>query len=854
MKKISGFVLLVVVGLAVLSGCKNDSVPDKKVTSGTIKGQAMYVNGNVTDYSGIKVTLVSTNGLLAADYYSSRGADANFRSVTKSNVTNAEGEYTFTNVPEGVYTLYASSNSSTEKAVTTNVVVKAAQTVTADVLGLTATGSIKGKVTLNGKTDGVLGLDVFIAGTSYVAKVGDDGSYEIYDVPAKPGYLLCVQKGELSYKIKSVEVKADESTSVDAYNITYTSAGDSPDAFKWLGSFEEAPESPTLYSAYFNMTDGCSYIWDGSSWNLLAKGGTDSEMVQQLTATATEDGILFTGLFLNNVIPDYGLAETQYRIEILEKNNDILMVVYTKKWSQWEDQPWRYTYPLVEEGKEYDFTVTVKHSNFIFCEKDFTVTATGGLGEYKVENENVISFDKENKILKRTQQQVFTDNPNVQVLRYGTIFHVTSVKETDTSVWADGNLWLLENWSWQNPTEQTFELKKGYELSGWRDYSYLESNLIGRNMGVWARTRIEIAGYTYNTDYNTVFFELNDYVDTVFDWDDEEQRKVFLIYMSEYSDMPFSDVPGTEKRYLLGAYSDVQVSTENTETDTEYSFVQAGTEDAMEVWGTFVGIEEVDIKIPTYIPDMESIFGDKAEYFRFTGRWDIHIEDIWNSYYTPLPYPVKEFLGNATQESLIDGKYVLAIAHPEFVQVKADLTFYDKQPEWDDETQKNVYGNIIHSTTVDIPASGYLSDEFLDSVCSFPVKENYEGRWSGWGNDDKDDLVEYKYYPEYEPRYITINYFNEDGTLYRSEELSKDYYFDEYGVYHEYWGSSLLYIESLPYKEGFYDGYWEDQYGHTYYTNDTNEKYNLVYILNLNDAEEPVFNLTPVYYEGTYGY
>lgn len=28
----------------------------------------------------------------------------------------------------------------------------------------------------------------------------------------------------------------------------------------WLGSFDKAPENPALYAAYFNTTDGCSYI------------------------------------------------------------------------------------------------------------------------------------------------------------------------------------------------------------------------------------------------------------------------------------------------------------------------------------------------------------------------------------------------------------------------------------------------------------------------------------------------------------------------------------------------------------------------------------------------------------------
>ena len=47
----------------------------------------------------------------------------------------------------------------------------------------------------------------------------------------------------------------------------------------WLGSFasEEEIEDPKKLNAYFNTTDGCSYIYDGTKWTLLAKAGTDGK-------------------------------------------------------------------------------------------------------------------------------------------------------------------------------------------------------------------------------------------------------------------------------------------------------------------------------------------------------------------------------------------------------------------------------------------------------------------------------------------------------------------------------------------------------------------------------------------------
>lgn len=45
-------------------------------------------------------------------------------------------------------------------------------------------------------------------------------------------------------------------------------------SISWLGSFASAPGSPTLNQAYYNTTDGVSYVWNGSSWNIVAQDGT----------------------------------------------------------------------------------------------------------------------------------------------------------------------------------------------------------------------------------------------------------------------------------------------------------------------------------------------------------------------------------------------------------------------------------------------------------------------------------------------------------------------------------------------------------------------------------------------------
>ena len=70
----------------------------------------------------------------------------------------------------------------------------------------------------------------------------------------------------------------------------------------WLGSFASADEinNPQPMNAYYNTTDGCSYIYDGTKWTLLAKGNyysndaDNSDSVLVLTLPNDSDVIKLT--------------------------------------------------------------------------------------------------------------------------------------------------------------------------------------------------------------------------------------------------------------------------------------------------------------------------------------------------------------------------------------------------------------------------------------------------------------------------------------------------------------------------------------------------------------------------------
>jgi len=50
-------------------------------------------------------------------------------------------------------------------------------------------------------------------------------------------------------------------------------AGSNGISIEWLGNSSVAPASPTLNQAYYNSVDKISYVWDGDSWEILAKDG-----------------------------------------------------------------------------------------------------------------------------------------------------------------------------------------------------------------------------------------------------------------------------------------------------------------------------------------------------------------------------------------------------------------------------------------------------------------------------------------------------------------------------------------------------------------------------------------------------
>lgn len=540
--------------------------------------------------------------------------------------------------------------------------MRAGETASPAVLKLNPTGNIQGSVTIDGKTEGVLGCEVFIGGTNYSAKVASSGAFLISDVPVlaedAPIYELYIQKGDYIQLI-TYDGKVEADKTLDVGKIDLLSSN-------WSEYIVDCP----------NQISRCE---------------------------ATEEGIKFVGTLMSNISSSDN-TKAQCVIQVTNIDTGVVMKKnYSVSSSSWEE--WNFVYPLVEKDKKYKFVVEMRWNSSLICAKEFTVTAIGGLGEYIVENadEVKILFDKDSKIISRTEQK-FTDNKNIPILEYGTVYTLYSNGDNKTSFW-DGE-WLMESAISELTGEQEYDLTKIFEISGWRQYEYLEKALQGRQLGVQTVTYAKLAKYDYN---GTATFYFNDSKIDFFDWDEKESKKAFIMYgISLPTDENthcvhfFKDIPGVEEKYIL-------------ETEDELKFVEKDTPNAVPVYGKVFDYGTT-IPVPAYIPDFSEVPLDEVDkkalsFYKFTGEW---IGKIGSSDFV-LPFYSPNLINNDNAK-LIDNLYVPILMVPQMEQYRAIAEFYDAEGKTlleSIECKKSSRG--ISCTLPDVPEKdgfiGYWTDE-----------------------------------------------------------------------------------------------------------------------------------------------
>lgn len=557
--------------LVTLVGC-----PDPGATGsgplanelGTITGKVLYSNSS--DSSDIWVSIEKSDGLTTESVASIAGltdisAIETARSAARSVLSNVkaakDGSYTFKNLTAGTYTIYASSNISQEKAVNTNVTVKAASTVTAADLKLTATGNISGIVKLDGA--GQAGMLVGIASTSYMAFTGEDGSFTISNIPAGKSYNLSVLFGTYTYLVPN-KVTVEAGTTKNVSDIALTTDeiknkslikdgkdgedgkdgvdgkdgenGKNGISIKWLGAFESADkiEEAEELNAYYNTEDGCSYIYVDGKWKLLAsagKNGADGKdgvgvSTNYVSASATDRGIYFSGTIPSNITyteqhdSDSSKLNFTANCTISVTDNAAGIIMQKDLWEiiagDWTS--WNMTYPLVEAGKEYTFTVRAYWRGYTFYSENITITAVGGLGEFKVENVDDLDVElTEDKVIQRVGKPEFTKNDKVQIKRQGTIYSLYAFKEkpeNNGQFW--NGVWVADGTVYGD--YDTYPVKDIAYIRGW-GIDNPELYLSGHVYGVRAKTKLEIAGYS---DDDNIFFEMNDEKYSYGEWGGEK--------------------------------------------------------------------------------------------------------------------------------------------------------------------------------------------------------------------------------------------------------------------------------------------------------------------------------------------
>jgi hypothetical protein len=251
-------------------GCVSPVDPGK--STGGIIGKAYF--NNAATHEGIAITLEKTDGLrsVSASYAQTSGRIAFNSAGLTAAVTTQDGSYTFTDVPAGTYTLYASSKDSKERAVAVNVTVAANVQITAADLYLTPVGGLQGNITIDNNPTGNTGFLVFIASTSYMAITGDEGDFTLSDVPVGTGYQIVIMKGSYTgVWTSAVSISAGVVTPLGTQNISFVEL--SSGGLVWKEASTTPPANPQINWAYYNSVDKKSYIYNGNGWQIFAADG-----------------------------------------------------------------------------------------------------------------------------------------------------------------------------------------------------------------------------------------------------------------------------------------------------------------------------------------------------------------------------------------------------------------------------------------------------------------------------------------------------------------------------------------------------------------------------------------------------
>ena len=404
---------------------------------------------------------------------------------------------------------------------------------------------------------------------------------------------------------------------------------------------------------------------------------TDTQ-VSHISVNATDRGVKFETTVLKG---------TAITFTVTEKASGIQMVRDWVKESDWNKCA--LVYPFVEAGKDYDFNLIVSQSDHTLYEKDFTVTATGGLGEYKIENADDYDVElTDDKVMQFTGEPEFTENSNIRIARKGVFYELY---EADNGDWD----WIYNQSSWLDTTNGTLSLLDDSDGIGkWKSAETITARMSGHDYRAIAQTYLVISGYT---DNGQTYFKMNDKKETLGSWGGS-LTKVYVLFgdFSEDVIVPaISDLPG-----------DAVTLTITNQDGNSYD------------WNCNVMIVDYDeiIEEPNSLPAYET---GKSTFNYWTNRWGERIKFPYNS--APGKWEEKSLIS-------IDGEpleYVDFIIPNITATYTATLISDGKEigkEKFDVKTGKNGIVRKPLSTTIEkegfIFIGWYLDEEFTEAFNS----------------------------------------------------------------------------------------------------------------------------------------
>ncbi|MFZ2960684.1 MAG: carboxypeptidase regulatory-like domain-containing protein [Candidatus Ozemobacteraceae bacterium] len=280
MRKLVICLLLLVTGLIITACQGGGGSSGSPAVTGVSNTVGTIVSGNVTgvdDVSNVPVFLIAAD---QTPVLPAGNVRADIAGAYYSTVTDAQGNFIFQNVEEGIYNVQAQKDRF-QSALQVNLSVVRANTITVN-LKLTATGDITGKLIVPSGSD-PLGTIAFVAGTSYLAVADSGGNYKIAGIPSGTYTLSFSGKGFAVQTINQITVKGGQTTPVSDVTLSFGEAFNV--VITGVNQLKSGAKSVFEAKVFGGAVGPFTYAWIASTGTYLTSNSQKTEWTAPTNAT-----------------------------------------------------------------------------------------------------------------------------------------------------------------------------------------------------------------------------------------------------------------------------------------------------------------------------------------------------------------------------------------------------------------------------------------------------------------------------------------------------------------------------------------------------------------------------------------